>query len=136
MDSFDKAVNNILKILNVQAGSDFRSIDNVVNSKIEEIKKSLGVRTFISRKNLTPGKVIQFTYDGEQKYALVVPRYESNKPCGYAPSNREGIASPLGVFDNPYSEVAPVVVRRLGLHCTFMFSDTSRRGALPSQRIT
>ena len=39
---------------------------------IEEIKKSLGVRTFISRKNLTPGKVIQFTYDGEQKYALVL----------------------------------------------------------------
>ena len=39
---------------------------------IEEIKKSLGVRTFISRKNLTPGKVIQFTYDGEQKYTLVL----------------------------------------------------------------
>lgn len=39
MDSFDKAVNNILKILNEQAGSEFRSIDNVVNSKIAEIKK-------------------------------------------------------------------------------------------------
>ncbi len=39
MDSFDKAVNNILKILIKEGASDFRSIDNIVNSKIAEIKK-------------------------------------------------------------------------------------------------
>lgn len=39
---------------------------------IEDIRGTLGVRSFVSRKNLTPGKVIQFTYDGEQKYALVL----------------------------------------------------------------
>lgn len=44
---------------------------------IEEIKKSLGIRSFISRGDLKPGKVIQFTYDGEQKYALVLnPNWE------------------------------------------------------------
>jgi len=39
---------------------------------IDEIRSTLGIRTFVSRKDLTPGKVIQFTYDGEQKYALVL----------------------------------------------------------------
>jgi hypothetical protein len=39
---------------------------------IDDIKRTLGVRSFVSRKDLTPGKVIQFTYDGEQKYALVL----------------------------------------------------------------
>jgi hypothetical protein len=38
----------------------------------DDIKSTLGVRSFTSRLNLTPGKVIQFTYDGEQKYALVL----------------------------------------------------------------
>jgi hypothetical protein len=32
----------------------------------------LGRRSFTSRRNLTPGKVVQFTYDGEQKTALVL----------------------------------------------------------------
>lgn len=32
----------------------------------------LGRRSFTSRKDLTPGKVVQFTYDGEQKIALVL----------------------------------------------------------------
>jgi hypothetical protein len=41
---------------------------------IDEIKSTLGVRSFVSQKDLTPGKVIQFTYDGEQKYALVLNR--------------------------------------------------------------
>jgi hypothetical protein len=39
---------------------------------IDEIRSTLGIRSFVSRKDLTPGKVIQFTYDGEQKYALVL----------------------------------------------------------------
>lgn len=40
MHSFDKAVNNILKkILTEEVGSDFRNIDNFVNSKISEITK-------------------------------------------------------------------------------------------------
>ena len=44
---------------------------------IDEIRSTLGVRSFVSRKDLTPGKVIQFTYDGEQKYALVLnPEWE------------------------------------------------------------
>ena len=41
---------------------------------IDEIRSALGVRSFVSQKDLTPGKVIQFTYDGEQKYALVLNR--------------------------------------------------------------
>jgi len=44
---------------------------------IDEIRSTLGVRSFVSRKDLTPGKVVQFTYDGEQKYALVLnPEWE------------------------------------------------------------
>ena len=44
---------------------------------IDEIRSTLGIRSFLSKKDLTPGKVIQFTYDGEQKYALVLnPRWE------------------------------------------------------------
>ncbi len=39
---------------------------------IDEIKSTLGIRSFVSKGDLTPGKVIQFTYDGEQKYALVL----------------------------------------------------------------
>ncbi len=44
---------------------------------IDEIISTLGVRSFVSRRDLKPGKVIQFTYDGEQKYALVLnPEWE------------------------------------------------------------
>lgn len=44
---------------------------------IEQIKGVLGIRSFTSEKYLAPGKVVQFTYDGEQKYALVLnPRWE------------------------------------------------------------
>ena len=44
---------------------------------IDEIKSTLGIRSFVSKDNLIPGKVIQFTYDGEQKYALVLnPEWE------------------------------------------------------------
>lgn len=32
----------------------------------------LGRRSFTSRRDLVPGKVVQFTYDGEQKTALVL----------------------------------------------------------------
>lgn len=39
---------------------------------IEQIRGTLGIRSFVSKKDLTPGTVIQFTYDGEQKYALVL----------------------------------------------------------------
>lgn len=39
---------------------------------IDEIRSTLGIRSFVSKGDLTPGKVIQFTYDGEQKYALVL----------------------------------------------------------------
>jgi len=39
---------------------------------IDQIRSTLGIRSFLSKKDLTPGKVIQFTYDGEQKYALVL----------------------------------------------------------------
>lgn len=39
---------------------------------IEGIKGTLGIRSFTSITKLAPGKVIQFTYDGEQKYALVL----------------------------------------------------------------
>jgi hypothetical protein len=39
---------------------------------IDEIKSTLGIRSFVSKGDLTSGKVIQFTYDGEQKYALVL----------------------------------------------------------------
>lgn len=40
----------------------------------ESIKGTLGIRSFVSKQNLTPGTVIQFTYEGEQKYALVLNR--------------------------------------------------------------
>lgn len=44
---------------------------------IDEIRSTLGIRSFVSKGNLIPGKVIQFTYDGEQKYALVLnPEWE------------------------------------------------------------
>lgn len=44
---------------------------------IDEIRSTLGVRSFVSKGNLIPGKVIQFTYDSEQKYALVLnPEWE------------------------------------------------------------
>jgi hypothetical protein len=44
---------------------------------IDEIISTLGIRSFVSRRDLKPGKVIQFTYDGEQKYALVLnPEWE------------------------------------------------------------
>jgi hypothetical protein len=44
---------------------------------IDEIRSTLGIRSFVSRRDLKPGKVIQFTYDGEQKYALVLnPEWE------------------------------------------------------------
>ncbi len=44
---------------------------------IDEIRSTLGIRSFVSKGDLTPGKVIQFTYDGEQKYALVLnPEWE------------------------------------------------------------
>ena len=44
---------------------------------MEEYKGTLGVRTFVSRTDLTTGKVVQFTYDNEQKYALVLnPNWE------------------------------------------------------------
>jgi hypothetical protein len=44
---------------------------------IEGYKGTLGVRTFVSQKDLTTGKVVQFTYDNEQKYALVLnPNWE------------------------------------------------------------
>lgn len=39
---------------------------------IDEIRGTLGIRSFVSKGDLAPGKVIQFTYDGEQKYALVL----------------------------------------------------------------
>ena len=39
---------------------------------IEDIKGTLGIRSFTSVGRLAPGKVIQFTYDGQQKYALVL----------------------------------------------------------------
>lgn len=41
------------------------------------VKGTLGIRSFISKRDLTAGKVVQFTYDGEQKYALVLnPEWE------------------------------------------------------------
>ena len=44
---------------------------------IDEIRSTLGVRSFVSKGNLIPGKVIQFTYDSEQKYSLVLnPEWE------------------------------------------------------------
>ena len=44
---------------------------------IEDIKGTLGIRSFTSVRKLEPGVVIQFTYEGEQKYALVLnPRWQ------------------------------------------------------------
>jgi hypothetical protein len=39
---------------------------------IDSYKKLFGTRKFTSISKLTPGTVIQFTYDGDQKYALVL----------------------------------------------------------------
>ena len=44
---------------------------------IEGIRGTLGIRSFTSIRDLEPGNVIQFTYEGEQKYALVLnPRWQ------------------------------------------------------------
>lgn len=40
-------------------------------------KEIFGTRRFTSRTKLRPGTVVQFTYDGEQKYALILdPEWE------------------------------------------------------------
>lgn len=39
---------------------------------IESYKDMFGVRKFTSNTKLKPGSVVQFTYDGEQKYAVVL----------------------------------------------------------------
>jgi len=39
---------------------------------IDAYKDLFGTRRFTSRSAITPGTVVQFTYDGEQKYALVL----------------------------------------------------------------
>ena len=39
---------------------------------LDAYRQQLGVRRFVSRRDLIPGKVVQFTYDGEQKYAMVL----------------------------------------------------------------
>lgn len=40
-------------------------------------KDILGIRKFTSANDLKPGSVVQFTYDNEQKYALVLnPKWE------------------------------------------------------------
>ena len=39
---------------------------------IDSYKDIFGTRRFMSRGAITPGTVVQFTYDGEQKYALVL----------------------------------------------------------------
>jgi len=44
---------------------------------IDAYKDLFGTRKFTSIAKLTPGAVVQFTYDGEQKYALVLdPEWE------------------------------------------------------------
>lgn len=44
---------------------------------LDDYSNQLGVRRFISQRSLMPGKVVQFTYDGDQKYALVLnPEWE------------------------------------------------------------
>ncbi len=44
---------------------------------LDDYREQLGVRRFISQRSLMPGKVVQFTYDGDQKYALVLnPEWE------------------------------------------------------------
>lgn len=47
-----------------------RYLSNTDASKAATVE--LGIRQFISSRNLTPGKVIQFTYDAEQKHAVVL----------------------------------------------------------------
>jgi len=44
---------------------------------VDAYKDLFGTRRFTSRSKLTPGMVVQFTYEGEQKYALVLdPEWE------------------------------------------------------------
>jgi len=44
---------------------------------LDDYREQLGVRRFISQRSLMPGMVVQFTYDGDQKYALVLnPEWE------------------------------------------------------------
>ena len=39
---------------------------------ITSYKDLFGTRRFVSRERLRPGAVLQFTYDGQQKYAVVL----------------------------------------------------------------
>lgn len=39
---------------------------------IDSYRDLFGTRRFVSRQRLRPGAVVQFTYDGEQKYAVVL----------------------------------------------------------------
>lgn len=39
---------------------------------VDSYKELFGTRRFVSRERLRPGAVVQFTYDSEQKYAVVL----------------------------------------------------------------
>lgn len=44
---------------------------------IDDYKEIFGIRQFVSKRSLSPGTVVQFTYDNEQKYALILnPEWE------------------------------------------------------------
>lgn len=56
----------------------------------DEIASRFGIRKFVSQKKLDAGKVVQFTYNGEQKYALVLnPSWEGKMHALSLPSLNE-----------------------------------------------
>ena len=65
-------------------------------------KDVLGIRKFTSVTNLKPGSVVQFTYDGEQKYALVLnPQWKDKMHAVSLPSlSSESIKNLLAELKN------------------------------------
>lgn len=69
-------------------------------------KDILGTRRFSSVENLRPGSVVQFTYDNEQRYALVLnPNWENKMHAlslvGLSPDNMKALLKEVSGLNTP-----------------------------------
>jgi hypothetical protein len=73
---------------------------------IDSYKDLFGTRRFVSRQRLRPGAVVQFTYDSEQKYAVVLNPNWQGKMHALSLNNLspEQLKMLLGELDNLQSE--------------------------------
>lgn len=73
---------------------------------IESYKDMFGVRKFTSNTKLKPGSVVQFTYDSEQKYAVVLdPDWQGKMHAlslkSLSPNNLQDLLSEVVYETNP-----------------------------------